>query len=66
MAEKQHDLIRSGVGAPQENLSSGEFFSRLTLADIYGQYTLKPGTRIVTDIPNDIRTLVMHLINKWI
>ncbi len=54
MAEKQHDLIRSGVGAPQENLSSGEFFSRLTLADIYGQYTLKPGTRIVTDIPNDI------------
>lgn len=53
MAERQQDLIRNQAGTSRENLSSGEFFSRLSLADIYGQYTLKPGTTIVTDIPND-------------
>lgn len=32
-------------------IKDGDFFFSLTLADIYGQYTVKPGTRIVTDIP---------------
>lgn len=54
MVEKQQDLIRNSAGSPQEGLSGSEFFSGLTLPDIYGRYTLKPGTQIITDIPAPI------------
>lgn len=38
--------------------SETDFFENLTLADIYGSHTLRPGTEIVTDIPyNKFNTL---------
>ena len=33
-------------------------FSTLRLRDLYGDYSLKPGTTIVTDIPNDNKNAV--------
>ena len=53
MAEKQQDLVRRPAELTHEPLQSSEYFSRISLGDIYGRTTLKPGTVIVTDIPND-------------
>lgn len=52
MAEKQQDLAKRPVELTRESLQSSEYFSRISLGDIYGRTTLKPGTAIVTDIPN--------------
>lgn len=53
MAERQQDLVRRPDQQPPESLQGSEYFSRLSLGDIYGRTTLKPGTRIVSDVPND-------------
>lgn len=53
MAERQGDLGKRSEETPHEPLQNGEYFSRLSLRQIYGDYTVKPGTTIVTDIPND-------------
>lgn len=53
MAERQQGLARRPDQLVPEPLQGSEYFSRLPLGDIYGRTTLKPGTRIVTDIPND-------------
>lgn len=51
MAEKQQDLVRRPAELTHEPLQSSEYFSRISLADVYGRTTLKPGTQIVTDVP---------------
>lgn len=53
MAEKQQDLVRRPAELTPEPLSGSEYFSRISLGGIYGRTTLKPGTVIITDIPND-------------
>lgn len=53
MAEKQQDLIKRPAELTHEPLQDFEYFSRTSLADIYGRTTLKPGTQITTDIPYD-------------
>lgn len=47
------DLIKNPGDLPQEQLPNSEYFSGLRLKDIYGTFTVKPGTSIVTDIPYD-------------
>lgn len=51
MAEKQQDLIRRPAELTHEPLQGSEYFSRISLGDIYGKTTLKPGIQITTDIP---------------
>lgn len=51
MAERQQDLARRPDQLIPEPLQGSEYFSRLSLADIYGRTTLKPGTQIVADVP---------------
>ena len=53
MTERQQDLSKRPDQLTPEPLQGSEYFSRLPLGDIYGRTTLKPGTRIMTDIPND-------------
>lgn len=54
MVERQQDLAKiPDQQLTPEPLQGSEYFSRLPLGDIYGRTTLKPGTRIMTDIPND-------------
>lgn len=52
MVEDERSIARKDDFLP-ERLQGSEYFSSLSLANIYGEYTLKPGTRITTDIPND-------------
>lgn len=51
MSEKQQDLIRRPAELTHEPLQGSQYFSRISLGDIYGRTTLKPGTQIVTDVP---------------
>lgn len=51
MTEKEQDFIREPIKLSPEPLQISEYFSKISLADIYGRTTLRPETQITTDIP---------------
>lgn len=54
MAERElgfRKIAEKPLEATHESLQDPEYFKKISLGDIYGRTTLKPGTRLVTDIP---------------
>lgn len=51
MAEREQDLVIRLAEPTHEPVLDSGYFSKLSLSDIYGRTTLKPGTQITTDIP---------------